>query len=258
MSAYEDLIGRATFRLKALRPGRALPILRGLGIHRHGGNEPHLYNPSASYYHPRRFSMTKPRQAFTRVRPSGLSLACGAVMAQRAWAFPLGCAPRHYQRRTPGWEQALDTRLGLLLSHLLSRLSTPPKRLRVAPFQSRRPLTASAAWRSVRFSRYGNTVTRAKRQGAKAGWPVAENSAATSSSEYKLPNSSHSFMMTPPLEKAVLAILTVALGMFATASGFSISHYESLSTSPNKMRRTTNPSKLSHQATSGEGAKHVS
>ncbi len=41
-SAYlgEDLNGVFTFRIGEVRPGRALPILRGLGVHEHGGNEP--------------------------------------------------------------------------------------------------------------------------------------------------------------------------------------------------------------------------
>src|SRR3954447_9033596 len=32
--------------------------------------------------------MTKPQQEFTCVRPFGLSLACGTVMAWCSWAFP--------------------------------------------------------------------------------------------------------------------------------------------------------------------------
>jgi hypothetical protein len=83
--------------------------------------------------------------------------------------FSPGFAPRCYQRRTPGWEQASDTRLGLLPLHLLSQLSTHPKRLRVAHFQSSLPRTASAAWRSVRFSRNWKMVTSASRHGASAG-----------------------------------------------------------------------------------------
>jgi hypothetical protein len=33
-------------------------------------------------------SMTKPQWEFTRVRPSGFSLACGILMAGCSWAFP--------------------------------------------------------------------------------------------------------------------------------------------------------------------------
>ncbi len=98
----QGLIGVTTFRIGEVRPGRALPILRGLGVREHGGNEPSpLTHPPPQAIHGGA-SMTKPPQEFTCVRPSGFSLACGATMARRSWALALGFAPRCYQRRTPG------------------------------------------------------------------------------------------------------------------------------------------------------------
>jgi hypothetical protein len=98
----EDLNGVATFRIGEVRPGRALPILRGLGVHEHGGNEPcSLTHPPLAPIHGG-FWMTKPHREFTCVRPFGLSRACGSVMVGCSWADALGFAPRRYQRRTPG------------------------------------------------------------------------------------------------------------------------------------------------------------
>ena len=103
-SAYlgEVLSGVSTFRIGEVRPGGALPILRGLGVREHGGNEPcPLTHPPLSSIHGGS-SMTKPQEEFTCVRPFGLSLACGSMMVGCSWAYALGFGPRRYQRRTPG------------------------------------------------------------------------------------------------------------------------------------------------------------
>ena len=101
-TSVEDLNGVSTFRIGEVRPGRALPILRGLGVREHGGNEPcPLTHPPLASIHGGS-SMTKPQREFNCVRPFGLSLACGSVMVGCSWASALGFAPRRCQQRTPG------------------------------------------------------------------------------------------------------------------------------------------------------------
>ncbi len=51
--------------------------------------------------------ITKRKQGFTHVHPSGLSLACGSPLGLvRSWAFPLCFTPRRCRRRRERREQA--------------------------------------------------------------------------------------------------------------------------------------------------------
>lgn len=100
-----DRNGVATFRIGEVRPGRALPLLRGLGVREHGGNEPCSSTlPPLAPIHSGS-SITKPQREFTSVRPVGLALACGAVMVGRSWACSRLGAPRHHRRGAPRREQ---------------------------------------------------------------------------------------------------------------------------------------------------------
>jgi hypothetical protein len=83
----EVLNGVSTFRIGEVQPGRALPILRGLGVREHGGNEPcSLTHPPLSSIHGGSW-ITKPQREFTCVRPVGLSPACGSVMVRCSWTL---------------------------------------------------------------------------------------------------------------------------------------------------------------------------
>jgi hypothetical protein len=74
----------------------------------------------------------------------------------------------------------------LHITGLRESVSSHPK----SSGQSRRARTASAAWRSARFARYGNTVTSAQRQGESPGGLGAGARATTSASRTTVPSSS--------------------------------------------------------------------
>ncbi len=116
----EDLNGVSTFRIGEVQPGRALPLLRSLGVHEQGGNAPcPLAQPPLASIHGGS-SMTKPQQEFTHVRPSGFSLACGTVMAWRSWAFPWASHLAVTSDARQGENRHWTLAWGLLSIHLLS------------------------------------------------------------------------------------------------------------------------------------------
>src|SRR5262249_40601540 len=96
-------------------------------------------------------------------------------------------------------------------------VSSNPK----AYFQSIRPRTASAAWRSETFSANCKTVTNAKRQGASAGCPRRENSLANNGSLKTCPSVSRRCIASVPWGKAARATRVVSSGMDAASVGWS-------------------------------------
>jgi hypothetical protein len=84
-----------------VQPGRALPILRGLGILDDGGNEP------SSLTHPPRKPSTAviDDEALEGVHLRSPFRSFSRLWRHDGWAllgFSLGFAPRRYQRCTPG------------------------------------------------------------------------------------------------------------------------------------------------------------
>src|SRR6516165_3114257 len=79
-------------------------------------------------------------------------------------------------------------------------------------FQSIRARTASAAWRSARWSRNCLMVPSAKRQGGRPGWPSSGKQAAKSSSWKIVPRVSRRSRYGLPLGKAARATRAVSSG----------------------------------------------
>src|SRR5216683_2090585 len=86
-------------------------------------------------------------------------------------------------------------------------------------FQSMRARTASAAWRSARFSRNCRMMMGAKRHGGRPGWPHAGKSATKSSSWKSGPSASRSVRYGWPLGKAAWATRAISSGTGSRGCG---------------------------------------
>ena len=145
--------------------------------------------------------------ASVRCRPRALSSprawqASSSLPSSRSSALPASRRERNSHRTE--WSKP-------------GSVSSSPSRY----FQSMRARTASAAWRSGRFSRNCSRVTRASRQGGRPGWPSLGKRSAKSASAKMAPSSSRRLSSGLPLRKAALATRAVPSGTGSIGVGLS-------------------------------------